>query len=93
MASSDDVEQFAVGDLLEMGGVREIGRARIVHFGLWAISLPCFAVALGTFVQIDGTDLFRAGLWIEWKWIFHLLRLERYRPKTAHQGGVSEIGG
>ena len=93
VASGDDVEKFAVSDFFEAGGLGEIGRTRIVHFGLRTISLSCFAVAFGTFVQIDRTDLFRAGFWIERKRIFHLPGFKRHCPETAHEGGVGEIGG
>jgi len=93
VACGDDVEEFAVGNFLEMRGVGEIRRTRIVHFSLWAISLPCFAMAFGTFVQKDRTDLLCSAFWIERKRVFHLLRFERNCPETAHKGGVGEVGG
>ena len=61
VALGDDVEKLAVGDGAEMRGVSQHSGTWIVHFCLRAISLPCFAVTLGAFVEVHGEDLFRGG--------------------------------
>ena len=70
VALRDDVEKLAVGNGGEMRGVGEHSRTWIVHFGLRAISLPCFAVTFGAFVEVDGKDLFRGDSGIERERIF-----------------------
>src|SRR5215475_14909984 len=76
VARGDDIEELAVGDFFDMSSVGEIRRVRVVHFGLRAISLPRFAVAFRTFVQVDRTDLLCPGFWIERKGVFDLLGFE-----------------
>jgi len=93
VARGDDVKELAVGDFPEMRGVGEIRRTGIVHFGLWAISLPRFAMALGAFVEKDRANQFCACGRFEGKRVFHLLGFERNGPETAHKGCVGEVSG
>ena len=93
MTLRNDVKELAVGDFFEVRGVGEIGRAGIVHFGLWAISLPRFAVAFGTLIEVDRADLFCACGRVEWKGIFQLFGFKGNSPKTAGKGCIGKVGG
>ena len=93
MALGDDVEEFAVGDGAEMGGVGQHSGASVVHFGLRAISLPCFAMTLGAFVEVDGKDLFRSGGGLDGERIFDEFGFRRDGPNVAGKGSISKIGG
>ena len=93
MTLGDDVEEFAVGDGAEMRGVGQHSGTRVVHFGLRAISLPCFTVTLGTFVEIDGKDLFRGDSGVERQRILDEFGFRRDGPNVAGKGGISKIGG
>jgi hypothetical protein len=53
VAGGDDVKELAIGNFFEMRGVGEVGRARVIHFRLRAISLPCFAVTFSAFVEVN----------------------------------------
>lgn len=70
VALRNDVEKLAVGHIFEAGGIGEVGRARVIHFGLRAISLPCLAVTFGAFVEKNRADLFRPSGGVEGKWVF-----------------------
>lgn len=93
VALGDDVKEFAVGDGGEMWGVGQHSGMRIVHFGLRAISLPCLAVTFGTFVDVDGEDLFGSDGWFERERILDELGFRWDRPGVADEGGVGEVGG
>src|SRR2546430_3406604 len=54
-----DIKKFAVRDGGKVWRVGQHSGARVVHFRLGPISLPCFAMTLGAFVEVDGKDLFR----------------------------------
>ena len=92
VALRDDVEEFAVCNGGQMWGVGQHSGTRIVHFGLRAISLPCLAVTFGTFVEVDGEDLFCGDGWLERERILDEPGFRWDRPGVADEGDVGEVG-
>jgi len=93
VALGDDVEKLAVGDGAEMRGVGQHSGTWIVHFGLRTISLPCFTVTLGAFVEVHGEDLFRGDGWVERQRILDECGFGRHGPDISRESGIRKIGG
>ena len=93
MALGDDVKELAIRDGTDVRRVRKHAGARIVHFGLRAVSLPRFAVTFRAFVEVDGQDLLCGRRRLHVERVFHELGLGRENPDAAIESGKRKIGG
>src|SRR2546430_8748792 len=88
-----DIKKFAVRDGGKVWRVGQHSGARVVHFRLGPISLPCFAMTLGAFVEVDGKDLFRGGGGFDGERILDEFGFRRDGPDVADKARISKISG
>ena len=93
VALSDDVIELSIGDRADVGRVGKGTRARVVHFGLRTISLPCFAMTFGAFIEVDRHDPFCRVRRFHGERVLYEFGLGRKNPDAAIKSYEGEIRG